>query len=89
MSSGKRAILYPASLWSASPLAESYHPDLPHPLLVYIGGKNTLAAVKAHGLPAIVEANGHAPYVLVSPQSPAGAGGWGSAAALQALAAVG
>ncbi len=53
------------------------------------GGKNTLQAVKAHGLPAIVESNGYAPFVLVSPQCPAGSrGGWNSTVALEALEAL-
>ena len=48
------------------------------------GGLNTLAAVKAHGLPALAEGAG-GPYVLVSPQSPKGSGGWGSELGLRAL----
>lgn len=47
-------------------------------------GKNLLSAVKAHGLPAIVE-GAAPPCVVVSPQCPKGAGGWGSATALTAL----
>ena len=50
-------------------------------------GVNTLAAVKAHGIPAIVEGMGSsAPFVVVSPQCPSGTrGGWQSAEALAAL----
>jgi hypothetical protein len=50
-------------------------------------GVNLLSAVKAHGLPAIVEE--HAPpCIVVSPQCPQRSGGgrgWGTAAALDAL----
>jgi predicted peptidase len=47
-------------------------------------GVNLLSAVKAHGLPAIVEGEAP-PCVVVAPQCPKGAGGWGSASALTAL----
>ena len=48
---------------------------------------NMLSAVKAHGLPAIVEGRAP-PCVVVAPQCPKGAGGWGGEAALTALEAL-
>lgn len=49
-------------------------------------GVNLLAAVKAHGLPAIAESTISRPnYIVVSPQCPEGGRGWGSAPAQSAL----